>query len=132
MNDLDILKQKIKEFILEANSQTEDIVITIPSTINWKDYEKELKAVEDYSQVMNFKVSNFPKKTKIGNKCYLCYKGQIIGWMKIVGMEEKEFTCTTSGKQYKGKFILRSGPFNKISPIKMTGFQGFRYISQII
>lgn len=98
MNDLGILKQKIKEFILEANSQTEDIVITIPSTINWKDYEKELKAVEDYSQVMNFKVSNFPKKTKIGNKCYLCYKGQIIGWMKIVGMEEKEFTCTTSGK----------------------------------
>lgn len=132
MKDIDILKYKIREIIVEAKNESEDIVITIPSTIDWKDYEKEIKAVEDGSQVMNFKVSNFPKKTKIGNKCYLCYKGQIIGWMKIVGMEEKEFTCTTSGKQYKGKFILRSGPFNKIPPIKMTGFQGFRYFSQVI
>lgn len=128
--DLDVLKEKVRSLVIELKNEYEDIVITIPSTISWSDYEKEIEAVKNYSQVMNFKVSNFPKKTKIGNKCYLCYKGEVIGWMKIVGMEEKEFTCTTSGKQYKGKFILRSGPFNKISPIKMTGFQGFRYFSE--
>ena len=78
---------------------------------------------------MNFKVSNFPKNTKIGNKCYLCYKGEIIGWMEITGMEEKEFVCSTTGRKYKGKFIKRSGPFHKITPIKTKGFQGFRYFN---
>lgn len=108
------------------NFISKDIIITIPKTISWTDYEKELKVVEDFSQVMNFKVSNFPK-TQIGNKCYLLYDGNIIGWMKIVGLSEKDFTCSTTGKQWKGKFVERSGPLNKIEPIPMKGFQGFRY-----
>jgi hypothetical protein len=111
----------------EHKQNNHDIIITIPKTINWEEYEKELKKVEDYTHVMSFKVSNFPK-TRIGNKCYLVYDGNIIGWMKIVGLEEYEFTCNTTGKNYDGKFIQRSGPFNKIEPIPMKGFQGFRYL----
>jgi hypothetical protein len=42
-------------------------------------------------------------------------------------MSEKNFDCTTTGKAWKGKFIERSGPFHKIEPIQMKGFQGFRY-----
>jgi hypothetical protein len=49
--------------------------------------------------------------------------------MKIVGMEEKEFTCSTTGNKLKGKFIMRSGKFNKIEPIQMKGFQGFKYFN---
>lgn len=128
--NLNILENKIRQIVTELKQESGDIVITVPSTINWMDYRKELLAVKDYSQVMNYKVSSFPKRTKIGNKCYVCYKGEVVGWMKIVGMEEKEFDCTTTGKKYKGKFILRSGPFNYITPIKMTGFQGFRYFSE--
>lgn len=107
-----------------------DIVVTLPSKTKWSDYTKELNLVKDYSSVMNFKVNSLPKDTEIGNKCYLCYQGKVIGWMKIVGLIEKEFTCTTTGKKYKGKFIVRSGPFNKINPIEMKGFQGFRYFSE--
>ena len=129
-NDLKILEDKIRKIVLEIKEDYQDIIITIPANINWNDYKKELKNVENYSQVMNFKVPTFPKRTKVGNKCYLCYKGEIIGWMEIVGMEEKEFTCTTTGKQFKGKFVLRSGPLNYINPIKMKGFQGFRYFSE--
>lgn len=127
MNDYTIIENKVREIIKEIKEESGDIVITLPSIIKWSEYEKELQSVEDYSQVMNFKVATFPKKTKKGDKCYLCYKGQVIGWMKIVGMEEKEFTCTTTGNRFKGKFILRSGQFHKIPPIKMTGFQGYRY-----
>lgn len=105
-----------------------DIIVTIPKSIKWEDYKKELDAVKDYSQIMNFKVNNFPKTAK-GNKCYLCYNGNIIGWMEIVGLSEKEFTCTTTGNKWKGKFIERSGPFHKIDPIPMKGFQGFRYFN---
>lgn len=110
----------------ENEERGSDIIITIPKSIQWKDYEKELKAVENYKQVMNFKVNNFPK-VKPGNKCYLLYNGAIIGWMEIVGLSEKDFNCTTTGKNWKGKFIERSGPLHKITPIPMKGFQGFRY-----
>lgn len=40
------------------------ICITIPKKIKWEDYKKELKAVEDGSQVLNFKVPNLPKDIK--------------------------------------------------------------------
>jgi len=116
----------IKTF--ENMFEPQDIVITLPSTIDWNDYQKELKKVEDDSQVMNFKVSNLPTKTSIGSKCYLCYKGNIIGWMKIVGLVKNDFDCSTTEKHWNGNFIQRSGKFNSINPIPMKGFQGFRYI----
>lgn len=129
-DDKKILFDKIRKIINEVKAESNDIVITLPSTIKWEDYKKELNLVEDYSNVMNFKVPFFPKKTKIGDKCYLCYRGNIIGWMEIVDMQEKEFTCSTTGKNFKGKFIVRSGPFHKIVPIQMKGFQGFKYFSE--
>lgn len=55
------------------------ICITIPKKIKWEDYEKELKAVEDRSHVLNFKVPNLPKDIKSIKRCYLCYNGKIIG-----------------------------------------------------
>lgn len=61
------------------------ICITIPKKIKWEDYKKELKAVEDGSQVLNFKVPNLPKDIKSIRRCYLCYDGKIIGWHNIVG-----------------------------------------------
>ncbi|MDD5649027.1 MAG: hypothetical protein PHF86_01200 [Candidatus Nanoarchaeia archaeon] len=105
-----------------------DIIITLPANIDWNQYNQELEKVKDYKNVMNFKVTNFPKESKIGSKCYLNYRGFIIGWMKIVGFEEKEFKCSTTGKLWKGKFIQRSGPFNKINPVPMKGFRGFKYM----
>ena len=106
-----------------------DIIITLPSNVEWEDYEKELKEVEDGKNILNFKVNNFPKLSKVGDKCYLNYKGNIIGWMYITGLSEKDFICNITGKEWKGKFIERSGKFNKINPIPMKGFQGFRYFN---
>ena len=124
--------KQLKEMIFESTEDKRDIVITLPSTIKWEDYRKELDSVHDYTQEMNFKVSNFPTKTEVGKKCYLCYKGNIVGWMEIVGFEEKEFDCSTTGQAWKGKFIQRSGPFHYITNIPMKGFQGFRYINNYI
>lgn len=102
-----------------------DIIITIPKTINWEDYELELDKASN-GAVLNFKVSNFPK-SNIGDKCYLLHNGYIKGYMIISGLSEKEFTCSTTHKNWKGKFIERTGEFYKITPIPMKGFQGFRY-----
>ncbi len=106
-----------------------DIIITIPQTIKWEDYEKELEAVEDEKQVINFRTPNFPTQTNIGDRCFVVHKGFIRGWQKIVGFDEKQFRCSTTGKRWSGKFIQRSGKFFKIKPFQYKGFQGFRYFS---
>lgn len=125
-----ILEKKVREIILELKNKYDDIIITLPASIDWKIYQKEIGLAKDYSNVMNYKVHTFPKRTKIGCKCYLCYRGNIIGWMEIVDMQEKEFTCSTTGKKFIGKFIVRSGPFHKIEPIEMKGFRGYKYFSE--
>ena len=106
-----------------------DIIITIPKSISWSDYQKELDAAEA-GEIMNFKVSNFPK-CEVGDKCYVVYDGYIRGYMFISGMSEKEFDCTTTGNGWSGKFIERTGQFHYIEPIPMKGFQGFRYMNSI-
>ena len=108
------------------------IIITIPKSVNWADYQKELDAVADGSQEMNFKVANLPNpdRVKVGNRCYLCYDGNIVGWMTITSMGPKKFDCTTTGKEWEGKFISRSGEFHKLDTfIPCKGFQGWRYIN---
>ena len=45
----------------EIEKDNRSIVVTLPSNIDWSDYEKELNRVKDYGEVMNFKVYNFPK-----------------------------------------------------------------------
>lgn len=104
-----------------------DIIITIPKSIKWEDYERELLAAKN-GAIMNFKVPFLPKNDIVGSKCYLCYNGYIIGYMNICGVSDKGFKCTTTGKQWDGKFIQRTGDFYKLEkPIQMKGFQGWRY-----
>lgn len=105
-----------------------DIIITLPSSIEWTDYEKELAAVADGKQVMNFKVPFLPKDKNI-DRCYLVHRGKVIGWMKVVGFADNtKFDCTTTGREWSGKFIQRSGPFHYLSnPRDFRGFQGWRY-----
>ena len=105
------------------------LIITLPAAVEWRDYMSELFAAAT-GQVLNFKVPQFPKNIRIGDKCYLVHRGKIVGWMPITGFSEKEFTCTTTGKKYKGKFIERSGKFNYLDEdIPYDGFQGFRYFN---
>ncbi len=106
-----------------------DIVITLPAKIKWADYQIELSAVADWKSVLRFKVSNVPKDGNvIGGRCYLVWRGQVRGWMKILGYGAGQFTCETTGKEWTGRFIERSGPFHALDkPIHMRGFQGWRY-----
>ena len=109
-----------------------DIVITIPKSIKWEDYQKELKTVESGEQTMFFKVPTLPKKANVGDRCYLCHNGLVIGYMNITWMGiMSEFTCTTTIHVWpKGNYIGRSGKFTYIKPIPYKGFQGYRYAPQ--
>lgn len=107
-----------------------DIIITIPKKIKWEDYLKEIADVQDGDKTMLFHVPNLPEKLNVGDRCYLCYNGQIVGFMMVnhVGYVAG-FNCVTTGKRWiAGKYIGRSGSFYKLeNPIEYRGFQGFRY-----
>lgn len=109
-----------------------DIVITIPKSIKWTDYQMELKAVESSEQTMFFKVPTLPKKANVGDRCYLCHNGLVVGYMNITWMGiMSEFTCTTTIQVWPaGHYIGRSGKFTYIKPIPYKGFQGYRYAPQ--
>lgn len=112
--------------LFSSMSEGRDIVITLPKTIAWSNYELELSEAEK-GAVMNFKVPFFPKDC-IGGKCYVVHDGKVKGWMTITGVSEKEFQCETTGTTWSGKFIERSGKFNKLKDsVDMKGFQGWRY-----
>lgn len=115
--------------INEFKNRPRDIIITIPKSVKWSEYEEELKAAER-GEILNYKVQYFPK-TEIGNKCYICYNGFIIGYHKICGMSEKEFMCTTRNQAWTGKFVERTGRLHKIDPIPMAGFRGYRYVDDL-
>lgn len=104
-----------------------NIAITLPATIEWEEYEKELRAVEDWKKSLYFKVPKLPKKKP--ERCYLVHKGRVVGWMKIVGLHKNaSFTCAVTDKRWSGNFIERSGPLHvMLDYIPMKGFRGFRY-----
>lgn len=107
-----------------------DIIITVPQTIPWEEYEKELKTVRDESQQMFFKVPFLPKKTNVGDRCYVCYRGAVLGYMFISHLGYiNGFQCTTTNEQWDdGYYIGRTGKFHwLVDPIPYKGFQGFRY-----
>lgn len=107
-----------------------DIIITIPKKIRWEDYLKEIATVKDGSQQMMFKVPNLPQRTNVGDRCYLCYQGKIVGYMIICWLGYNPgFNCTTTGVVWEsGNYIARSGSFYKADEeIEYKGFQGFRY-----
>lgn len=108
-----------------------DIVITLPRHIKWEDYQRELDAVKDRSGILNFKLPSRPN-VKRGDRCYLCYKNQILGWQEIVGLGKGGFECQTTDKYWPpGWYVQRTGIFHPIPPIKHRGFRGFKYVDQV-
>ncbi len=118
----------LKNILNEIMKKQRSLIVTLPSTTKWNEYEKEIRKAANYKYVLNFKVHNFPTGVHVGDKCYIVHNGYIKGWMEIVGFSEKSFNCSTTNKKWEGKFIERSGPFHYMQEkIPYKGFQGFRY-----
>ena len=106
-----------------------DWIVTIPKTVSWEFYQKELVAVADGSLVMSYKTRYFPKGMKVGDRCFIVNNGEVRGWMQIVGLVHalSPWRCTTTGTVWSaGKYIQRAGTFYVIKGQKMTGFRGVR------
>lgn len=111
------------------------LCITLPRDVSWEDYKKELAAVATGEQEMLFRLSGHPKKVGEGDRCYVCHRGFIIGWMTITGIVDSPggFTCTTTGTFWPaGTYLKRSGEFHYLkAKVPMSPFRGFKYIDEI-
>lgn len=123
-------KANIKEILSEVFKQERSLIITLPSTNDWSVYEKELRMVANFKNTLKFKVHDFPRGVHKGDKCYLVYNNEIVGWMEIVGFSETEYTCADSNQEFAGKFVERSGPLHPIEPkLPYKDFNGIRYFT---
>lgn len=105
-----------------------DWVITIPKTVGWEDYQKELKAVQDYGSKMYYRVQYFPRGMATRDRIFVVWNNRIRGWMRLVGMEYKRgFVCSVTKRGWpEGNYLVRSGPFHEVDGPEMKGFRGIR------
>jgi hypothetical protein len=107
-------------------------LVTLPRSVTWGDYQKELDAVRDYSQVMWYRVPRIPKELEIGDKLYITWRDLVRGFMYVtcVRTSDHSFTCTTTGAVWPaGNYIGRSGEFHHLAEAdqrKVRGFRGIR------
>ena len=109
------------------------LCITIPKSISWESYKRELDDARRYNLVLNYKISSYPKQVKPGDRCYVVHNGMIRGWSRIVDIIEREesFNCMTTGRRWAaGVYVQRDGDFHYLThPVEMKGFMGYRYIN---
>ena len=106
-----------------------DWIITVPQGTDWREYQKEINAVKDGREYMNYRLPYKPKAQK-GDRCFILYRGIVRGWMEIVDVVYRPmgFTCTTTGVQWpEGWYLRRSGEFHEVEGhARMIGFRGVR------
>ena len=112
-----------------------NIAITIPKAVDFDTWLKECEDVRKKDMKLNYYLGSrgLPKKAKPGDKCYVIHDSFIRGYHIIEALLEnkKNFVCETTEQYWpKGNYIVRKGKFYKIEPIKMKGFQGFRYLEE--
>lgn len=105
-----------------------DWIITLPQECKWETYQLELDAVKTGLVEMNYRTP-FKPSAKAGDRCFICWRGQVVGWMAVTGVTALPygFTCTTTGVQWPpGYYITRSGPWHPVDGPDMKGFRGIR------
>ena len=116
-----------------------DWLITIPKTIPWSTYQRELNAVADSIGELAYRLypvndigrsRSRSRAVQPGERCFVVWNGYIRGWQEIVGMRESEgFLCQATRRWWSpGIYLVRTGPFHRIKPIPHQGFRGIRLL----
>jgi hypothetical protein len=113
-----------------------DWIITIPKIrTTWEQYERELEAVADRSQVMNYRIGYRPREMEPGDRCFVVHDGRVRGWMEICGVLRKteDWRCSTTGVTWPaGWYMQRTGTFHHLPADVQEFYPGFRGIRRYI
>jgi hypothetical protein len=108
-----------------------DWLITIPKTVEWKDWMAEVNHALKNKGVLNYHVRFYPKGMSPGDRVFVVWNGFVRGWMECVGAfhHTREWKCRTTGKTWPaGVYIQRGGPFHPVFPVAYPGFRGIRRV----
>ncbi|MBP1047134.1 hypothetical protein I6N96_12705 [Enterococcus sp. BWM-S5] len=104
-----------------------EIVVTVPKR-EIDNFEKELVEIAaDPELFKHFKLSKEPKKINVVEKIYFVVNGSVKYRANVYGFTKKGFTCHSTGRQQRGKFVICDDFFEVEEKIEVRGFQGFRY-----
>ena len=110
--------------------QIKDWIITLPKTMDWDTYQKEIADVADGRRSMFYKLPYLPKTMKPGDRCFVTWQSTVKGWMEIKSVGYRGgFRCQTTGASWPAGFYMeRSGVFHEITnPLpEYKGFRGIR------
>jgi hypothetical protein len=114
------------------------IVATWPKTRELKSYLTELEHAVKEGLDINFRVANLPKwPSRIPGyqpRCYMVHDGYIRGFNEIVTTRYSHGNDISyvkddswAGFWPAGYYIVRNPKWHHIFPVKMKGFQGWRW-----
>lgn len=106
-----------------------DWIITVPKTVDWAQYQEELKAVQDGSKVMSYRLPGNSTDVKVGDRVFITYNSLVRGWMSVVGIQyfPNGFVCSLTGVHCPaGLYLQRSGKFHGVAHRFYPGFRGIR------
>lgn len=116
------------------SAERRDLIVTWPKTTPLQDYLDELAHAERDDLVINYRVAHLPRlKLEPGNaaRCYMVYDGQVRGWCQMLGVAWRGpgevRRVGDSGFWPEGSYIIRSPTWHPVEPLRMRGFQGWRY-----
>jgi len=106
-----------------------DWVITLPQTVEWEDYQKELDFVEKEGGTLWYRVARVPRDLRRGDRVFLVWRGKVRGWMKAIhdGDYSMGFFCQVTDRYWpEGWYVVREGKFHRVDGPEMKGFRGIR------
>ena len=114
-----------KQYLIE--NPIRDIVATIPKS-EYENDDLETQRMKHHNENQFWTMRKIPKAIGIGSRIYFVKYGMIESSMKIFKIErDKEETCTTTNRVWKGNLLYMNDLQYLDNPIPCKGFQGYRY-----
>ena len=114
-----------------------DIVVTTPKKerVNAEAEAEWAKAQGGGPGVHYFRrMGRVPQELKPGDKVFYVEDGYVRGFCTLMGIDwgEQEAICEVTMRDWGNgaQLIMRADSWKWVKPIKMKGFQGFRYFDQ--
>jgi hypothetical protein len=98
-----------------------DIIVTTPKG-------EIANAAREAREARRFKKS-VPRELAPGSRIFYVEDGYVRGFATVERVETSSRLCTTTGREWgEGTYaFMRADSWQWIRPLKMTGFQGYRY-----
>lgn len=102
-----------------------DLTITVPRQqfFHWRPY---LETKKDYP--FYFRIPYFPLKMEGSRRCYVIYKGRIVGFFYITAFMQIKHAHIREGMTPGYYLLLNACRWSAITPIPTKSHRGFKYM----